>query len=447
MKKFFSGKKYYAVMALLIAIMLVACSKSGDGLQTDGDKEPVTVVTEDNDEAEASEAETEDEAATEEVADEADAEDEAEAAEVEEAAESQAGMVAKTKYVANTEVLTIKNEKTDYSGLKLIPVRYPFGSSQLEADSENYGKYCADNLFDGKLDTAYVEGVSGDGIGQMINVDFDNCRSYEISRIKVYPGYQKDAKTFNNNSRPTKLSFSFPDGHYFVQEFDYGDATEGYIEIDLNKIFSEKVVAHYCIVTIEDAIRGDKYEDCCISEMEFYEPETASEDVVLINYENEYDENMEKCLITASLGGKTIWNYECKTSTITELTGVRYVSTANGIVYVQDDWRVVALDAMTGEVIWKNDEHTFSASADFYDIATGNIYLSGYYGPDIIGFDREGNALIYEGLDGDCYWPCMMKPVVTDFEKWYNGEGIEHVKIFFDGSMSIEDYDLKKMGK
>lgn len=452
MKKSLCERIGRACIAIIAAMLLVACLGCGNGQNVqkealpdaDGTVNKTDKLVNDDDESEANDSngiditETDEKAETDGI--DRKAQDEAE---VSKAVTNSSSRAADTKYVADTEVLTIQDAEADYSGLKPIPVYYPYASSQLEDNSESYGKYSTDNMFDNDLSTAFVEGAEGDGIGQMIKVPFDDNRSYEISKIKIYPGYQKDAKTFKNNSRPTKLSFCFPDGHYFVQEFDYGDATKGYFEIDLKKIFSENVVAHYCVITIEDAVKGDKFEDCCISEVEFYEPETVSDDVILIKYEGGYKDGAETCLIKASRGGKSIWEYECKTDRVTELSGTQYIATANGTVFVQDDWKVIALDAMTGDVVWKGGgEHEFSASAEFYDVATGNIYLSGYYGPDIIGFDKDGNDLDFEGLDEDCYWPCMMKPVITDFEKWYNGEGIDHVKIFFDGSMSIEDYDL-----
>lgn len=343
-----------------------------------------------------------------------------------------------SKYIANAEALQIQTGAADNSNLEMIPIRYSYASSQLDAE-KSYDMYSTENISDGDLTTAYVEGVEGDGIGQLLKFDFEGMCSYEIDRIRIYPGYQKDDETFKKNSRPLKLAFYFPDGHRFVQEFDYGNETLGYFDIDLNKVFAGHVVAHECVISIEDAISGDKYNDCCISEIEFYSSKDPDADVVLIGYETEYNDNGETCTVTASKDGQKIWEYEAKTDTVTELDGVGYIATANGIVFIQDDWQVLALDENTGNVIWKSNEaNGFSVSANAYDPVTGKIYLSGYYGPTLIGFDKEGNKLECNA-DTDSYWPCV---IVPDIDEASQVKKIDSVSIFFEGDSVIEKFNL-----
>lgn len=339
-------------------------------------------------------------------------------------------------YEANTEVLHIVNDKATEPNLDLIPIRYAFGSSQLEDQGNE--SYSAENLHDGNPSTAYVEGVSGDGIGQLIGIDLNNERNYEISMIRIYPGYQKDESAFKKNSRPSKLSFHFTDGHYFEQEFDYGTEAAGYFDIDLTKVFAGHVVAHRCVISIDDVISGDKYDDCCISEVEFYSPKTVDEDVVLVRHHTEYTESGETCQMKAIKNGETIWEHEGKTDLVTELDGVGYITTANGVVYVQDNWDIVALDENTGDIIWKSNlENGLSVSASMFDPVSGNMYFSGYYGPTLVGFDKAGNSINYD-IDTEGYWPCMLIPVL-------NGElleRIENVRIYFEGDGSIQTFEL-----
>lgn len=339
-----------------------------------------------------------------------------------------------TKYEAHTEVLTIQNDEVSYPELEIIPINYAYATSQLDAQGDNYDKYAADNVCDGDVTTAYVEGVDGDGRGEMLEMDFDNFCSYEVSLIRIYPGYQKDEKTFKNNSRPTELFICFPDGHFFSQTFDYGDSYAGYFDIDLSKIFTGSVVAHECTIMINDAIMGDKYDDCCISEIEFYSPKTPSQDVVLIKHETEYGDNGETCRITATSNGAQIWEYEGKTEVVTELDGVGYITTANGIVFVQNDWQVVALDERTGDVLWKSsEENGFSVSATTYDVKTGNLYICGYYGPTLIGFDKDGNTITRDKWTSESYWPCMLIPADEDFKQ---------VKVYFESDSIIEFFEV-----
>lgn len=324
----------------------------------------------------------------------------------------------------------------------MIPIRFAFASSQLGIEDSDI-TYDVENLYDGDTKTAYVEGVPGNGIGELIEIDFDNESSYEVGMIRIYPGYQKDESTFKKNARPAILTFYFPDGHCVEQELDYANETAGYFDIDLTKIFTGHVVAHHCIIGIDDAYPGDKYEDCCISEVEFYSLKTPDEDVVLIGYETEYEESGEKCLIKATKNGKSLWEYECKTEQVTELDGVGYITTANGVVFVQDDWQVVALDENTGDVLWKsNTENGFSVSASTYDVTTGNIYVSGYYGPTLIGFDKDGKELSFDTSDIKSYWPCMMVPDGEVLSTGVMDKGINGVRIYFDGDMMIESIYL-----
>lgn len=339
-------------------------------------------------------------------------------------------------YEANTEVLHIVNDKAAEPNLDLIPISFAFGSSQLEDQGNE--SYSAENLYDGNLSTAYVEGVSGDGIGQLISIDLNNERNYEISMIRIYPGYQKDESAFKKNSRPSKLSFYFTDGHCFEQEFDYGNEAAGYFDIDLTKVFAGHVVSHRCIISIDDAVSGDKYDDCCISEIEFYSPKTVDEDVVLVKHHTEYTDSGETCQVKAIRNGETIWEHEGKTDMVTELDGAGYITTANGVVYVQDNWDIVALDENTGDVIWKSNlENDLSVSACMFDPVSGNVYFSGYYGPTLVGFDKAGNSINYK-IDTESFWPCMLIPVI----KGELLERIENVKIYFEGDSSVQTFEL-----
>lgn len=345
-------------------------------------------------------------------------------------------------YTANTEVLKIQKGDTDYSDYDLIKTRFAYASSWNESE-ENYSRYSAENMFDGDLATAYVEGAEGDGIGEIIEILFADLGTCEVDKIKVYPGYQKSKETFQNNSRPTKLSFYFPDGHRFTQEFDYGNETSGYFEIDLKKVFAGTVVADGCVITIDDASTGDKFEDCCISEIEFYAPKKPDKDAILVSYESEYFNGTgEKCVISAFQDGKKIWEYTCKTEQVTELEGAQYITTANGIVFAQDDWQIIALDAKTGNVIWKGDyEGGFSVSGFTYDVVTGNLYASGYYGPDIIAYDKNGNELFYDNME--VAWPEVMIPDISDAPCGIKEGGFDSVRILFNQDSSIVTYNVK----
>jgi len=79
-------------------------------------------------------------------------------------------------------------------------------SSTLDASrSASYG---ADNAFDGNPETAWCEGVDGDGVGEWLLVDLGEAAalgSLAGLRVEVFTGYQKNAQTYHANGRPTRL--------------------------------------------------------------------------------------------------------------------------------------------------------------------------------------------------------------------------------------------------
>ena len=70
-------------------------------------------------------------------------------------------------------------------------------------------KYKSENICDGKIETAWVEGVGGDGIGEWIKISIDaytvlseiTTTPFEISKIAIIPGYGKSEKTWVENNR------------------------------------------------------------------------------------------------------------------------------------------------------------------------------------------------------------------------------------------------------
>jgi hypothetical protein len=62
-------------------------------------------------------------------------------------------------------------------------------------------QYSAYNLRDGNSSTAWVEGVEGDGIGEVVLV-----RYIDIAKpVKIWAGYGKSAAVFKANNRPAKV--------------------------------------------------------------------------------------------------------------------------------------------------------------------------------------------------------------------------------------------------
>ena len=77
-----------------------------------------------------------------------------------------------------------------------------WASSYLSSQSDN--TYLPENAHDLNLKLAWVEGTSGYGEGEWITYRF-KPNSPRITEIRIYNGYVKSEKAWNNNSRVKKL--------------------------------------------------------------------------------------------------------------------------------------------------------------------------------------------------------------------------------------------------
>lgn len=140
--------------------------------------------------------------------------------------------------------------------------------------------YPITNILDKKIDTAWVEGVEGDGIGEWLSLDIYTEKKkdydpYSIVLFGIIPGYLKSDKTWEENNRikTALLVIKTPSP-------GYANASESYAVIRLKmrdykglQIFSVSRYQRYgsddkkIWLIIEDVYKGTKYSDTCISEI------------------------------------------------------------------------------------------------------------------------------------------------------------------------------------
>jgi hypothetical protein len=65
------------------------------------------------------------------------------------------------------------------------------------------GRYSVANLFDGRLDTAWVEGAEGVGVGEWLELEFDE--PVDLDGFLLAPGYGKSPSTFLENVSPFRV--------------------------------------------------------------------------------------------------------------------------------------------------------------------------------------------------------------------------------------------------
>ncbi len=142
-----------------------------------------------------------------------------------------------------------------------VSMSYVYDVTASSELTEKSGTHWASFLCDGDLDTAWVEGVDGNGAGESVMISFDGV--YLLSGLRINAGYQKSESLYEKNARPSSLVLAFSDGTQLsVVLEDLYDVQ--YID------FPEPVESSFVTILIGDAYLGDTYEDLCISEVAFY---------------------------------------------------------------------------------------------------------------------------------------------------------------------------------
>jgi hypothetical protein len=133
-------------------------------------------------------------------------------------------------------------------------------SSQLIERNRPSEAYKAENMADGNIATAWAEGADGAGIGEWIKFGFD--RPKKIKAIKILAGYAKTETVYFNNNRVKEMKVIFSDG-----EAQTANLTD-------SKDFQRIVIARdrptqFVKLEIRDVYHGRKFDDTCISEIDF----------------------------------------------------------------------------------------------------------------------------------------------------------------------------------
>lgn len=110
-----------------------------------------------------------------------------------------------SKVADNTSSDPAKSDSQNASAVKSIRAS---ASSTRPALAGN--TYEPGNALDGRLMTAWVEGVGGAGIGEWLHCDFG--REVTLNRISIAPGYFKSPQIWARNNRLAAATINFSDG-------------------------------------------------------------------------------------------------------------------------------------------------------------------------------------------------------------------------------------------
>ncbi len=141
-------------------------------------------------------------------------------------------------------------------------------SSSLSANGTR--NYKSGNAHDFDINTAWVEGVDGHGIGEWLEYEFDLTHQPEhqigITKIYIANGYRKSKSLWEKNGRVKTLKV-YLDGVYFIT-LELLDAFE-FQEISIPKIMLPQEKILKIRFEIAAVYPGSKYQDTCISELLF----------------------------------------------------------------------------------------------------------------------------------------------------------------------------------
>lgn len=160
--------------------------------------------------------------------------------------------------IGGTSFELVSDETAALSGLEHLTGGTLSVSSQLTGKSGTV--YGAAFLNDGDTSTPWEEEVEGDGIGEQITYEPEAGTKLQV--IRIYPGNGRSDKAFQENNRPKTITLEI-DGKKQILNFD--DAGHFYT-------FSSKkpVTAKQVKLIIDSVYPGSKWQDTCISEVEFY---------------------------------------------------------------------------------------------------------------------------------------------------------------------------------
>jgi len=118
--------------------------------------------------------------------------------------------------------------------------------------------YGPQNLFDGRLETAWVEGKAGQGVGEWVVVEL--AAPLDIGSIQLLNGYHKNRDVFMKNSRVRGIRIGLSTGFAINAELEDRDGIQ---TIKLPR--REKI--SWVQLTLQSSYPGTKFADTAISEL------------------------------------------------------------------------------------------------------------------------------------------------------------------------------------
>ncbi len=128
----------------------------------------------------------------------------------------------------------------------------------------------------------------------------------------------------------------------------------------------------------------------------------------IVVYERNYDVSGYECgsILGIAENGEVIWQYQTGEYPIAQLDQTEEIGLYNGMYYFCEKGTIIAFNPQNGEIVWKNE--SFNGAGVCYDFdEQGNLYIAGYFGPDLMIVDVNGRTVDkFPALSDEVYlWP------------------------------------------
>lgn len=157
----------------------------------------------------------------------------------------------------------------------------PSQVTSVTASSTLKGSYSPRNVLDDDFSTAWVEGAPDDGVGEWIELTFDELDG--LAYIGIVNGYAKSKELYYANARIKRakvaIHYRYENGEQQVSEYEHDCKDIPWSEYDYDTFISMVTTLEECgegyigrpvsriRITVMDVYPGTKYDDLCISEV------------------------------------------------------------------------------------------------------------------------------------------------------------------------------------
>lgn len=138
----------------------------------------------------------------------------------------------------------------------MVLVKNIVASSSLRENNASRYAYHVTNLYDDEVNTAWFEGVGGEGVGEYVEMTF--FTPIDVSSVSIANGYGKSSAAFTNNARVKALAIT-ANNKTTVLNLQDNPHTHRYA-LDLKQVDKIRL-------TIQAVYPGEKYKDTGLSEI------------------------------------------------------------------------------------------------------------------------------------------------------------------------------------